>query len=62
MAGVLMSIKPQFVRQIADGTKRVELRRMIPKRRFERVAVYESAPTSKVVCTDHRKPALGLSL
>lgn len=49
MTGVVMTIRPEHVRQIAAGSKRVELRRSIPKRRFERVAVYESAPTSAVV-------------
>ncbi len=46
---VLLSIKPEFADRIFEGTKRFEYRRMIFKKPVDRVIVYASAPTSKVI-------------
>jgi predicted transcriptional regulator len=47
---VLLSIKPEFVAKILDGSKRYEYRRTIFKRREVKVVVvYESNPIRKVV-------------
>lgn len=46
---VLMSIKPKFVREILLGKKCYEYRKAVPKRKFDRVYIYESAPTKKIV-------------
>ena len=46
---VLMSIKPKFSKKILDGTKTFELRKKIFKEKIEKVIIYESSPTKKVV-------------
>lgn len=46
---VLMSIKPKFVREILLGKKCYEYRKAVPKQKFDRVYIYESAPTKKIV-------------
>ena len=46
---VLLSIKPAFARRIFDGTKRYEYRRLLFKRPVDKVIVYASAPTSKII-------------
>lgn len=47
---VLLSIKPEFVRRIFDGTKKFEYRRSIFKKTQVRsVVVYASAPVRRVV-------------
>ncbi len=50
MSQVLMSIKPQYVQQIIDGTKTVEYRKV----RFQRndidsIVIYVTAPVKKVI-------------
>lgn len=39
---VLLSLDPEFARRIYSGTKKVELRRTRPARRFTRAFVYET--------------------
>lgn len=46
---VVMSIKPKFVKKILNGTKIFELRKKIFKKEVERVIIYESSPTKKIV-------------
>jgi predicted transcriptional regulator len=46
---VLLSVKPEFVRRIFDGTKGYEYRRKPFRRAITRVIVYASAPVSMVV-------------
>ena len=46
---VIISIKPQYVKRILDGIKNFEYRKSVPKQRFNRVYIYESAPTKKIV-------------
>lgn len=47
---VLLSIKPEFVAEMRLGKKKYEFRKRIFKRqKVEKVIIYESAPTSKVV-------------
>ena len=47
---VLLSIKPEFVEKIINGTKAFEYRRVICKRKdVKTVVVYESNPIRKVV-------------
>ena len=46
---VLLSIKPEFADRIFEGTKRFEYRRKIFKQPVDRVIVYASAPTSRVI-------------
>lgn len=47
---VLLSIKPEFVEKIFNGTKLFEFRRKIFKRRdIETILIYQTAPMSRVV-------------
>lgn len=45
----LLSIKPQYVESIADGTKRFEFRRRPFARRVDTVLVYATAPVMRLV-------------
>lgn len=48
---VLLSIKPQFVEKILNGTKKYEFRKTLYKRRdITTVVVYASSPVQRVVC------------
>lgn len=47
---VLLSIKPEFVESIFEGTKKFEFRRRIfKKREVKRVIIYATSPIKKVV-------------
>lgn len=47
---ILLSIKPQFVKQIERGEKKFEFRRSLPKRQdIDRIVVYASSPICKLV-------------
>ena len=46
---ILLSIKPEFVAKIFNGEKRVEFRKMVPKKHFDKVLIYESSPTQQIV-------------
>jgi predicted transcriptional regulator len=48
-AVVMMSIHPEYVARLMDGTKRVEFRRSKPRRPLQRIVVYATAPVSQVV-------------
>lgn len=45
----LMSIQPQFVAEIANGTKQFEYRKAVFKRPVSKVVVYASSPVQKVI-------------
>lgn len=45
----ILSIKPQFVKEIVAGRKRFEYRKSVFKQPVEKVFIYASAPISKVV-------------
>ena len=50
MKAVLLSIKPEFVHKIFEGTKKFEFRRQIFKDVFvKKVIVYSSLPEQKVI-------------
>lgn len=46
---VLLSIKPEFVKQIASGSKQYEFRRVIFKQKVEKVYIYSTSPVKKIV-------------
>ncbi len=46
---ILLSIKPEFSNKIFDGDKLFEFRKQVPKKRFDKVLVYESSPTQHIV-------------
>lgn len=47
---VLLSIHPQHVEKIIEGSKRFELRRRIPTH-IKKIAIYSTAPESRIVAT-----------
>lgn len=49
MTTAILSIHPRFSQAIIAGTKRVELRRVVPKRDVRRLVIYETKPTMAVV-------------
>jgi len=46
---VLLSIKPEFVKKIISGEKKVEFRRKIFKRNVRIIVVYASSPWKSVI-------------
>jgi len=53
MKSVLLSIKPEYVREIVKGTKRYEFRRAIFKDKggVDKVYIYSTAPVKKIVAS-----------
>lgn len=49
MANILLAIRPEFVKLILSGRKQFEFRKHIPKQFVEKIFIYETAPTKKVV-------------
>lgn len=50
MSTILISINPQHVKKILSGIKKCEYRRTIPKKKVDKIVIYETSPTKKVVC------------
>ena len=48
---VLLSIKPQYVEKILNGTKKYEFRRTLFKKPVRRIEIYSSSPVRKLVGT-----------
>jgi predicted transcriptional regulator len=46
---VLLSIKPQYANKILNWEKLFELRKSIPKDRFDTVVVYSSSPEKRII-------------
>ena len=53
MKSVLLSIRPEYVREILKGTKRYEFRRSIFKdrARIKKIYIYSTAPVKKIVAS-----------
>ena len=49
MSKALLSINPEYVKKIFDGTKRFEFRKTITKKSIDSIVIYETYPTMKVV-------------
>ena len=49
MCAILMSIKPEFVKQIFVGTKRFEFRKRACKQEVDKIYIYSTTPVMKVV-------------
>lgn len=49
MCEILLSIKPEYVRKLFDGSKKYEFRRKKCKRTVDKIIIYETSPTQKVV-------------
>lgn len=46
---VILSIKPRFVGEIFEGTKKYEYRKQIFKKNVDSILIYSTKPTGKVV-------------
>lgn len=46
---VLLSIKPNFVEEIVNGTKRYEYRKRIFKKNVDKIVIYASKPVGKII-------------
>lgn len=49
MNSILLSIKPQFVEKIFDGTKEYEFRKIVSKEPINKIIIYSTNPVMKVV-------------
>lgn len=49
MSTILMSIKPEYVEKIFNGTKKYEYRKRKCKKNIDRIIVYSTNPIKKVV-------------
>lgn len=49
MCEILLSIKPEYVEKLFDGSKKYEFRRKICKNQVSRIVVYATSPIMKVI-------------
>lgn len=49
MCSILISINPEYVERIFNGSKTFEFRRKPPKRAVDKILIYETSPVMKVV-------------
>lgn len=49
MSTILLSIKPEFVKKILSGEKKVEFRKRGFRREVKHVVIYSTAPVKKIV-------------
>ena len=58
MCDILISINPEYVRNILNGTKRFEFRKVQCRRDVERMIIYSTSPVMKVVAEAEVKDIL----
>lgn len=51
MSTILLSIHPEYVRQILTGSKKFEFRRNVAKRHVDEILIYSTFPEMKVVAS-----------
>lgn len=51
MKALLLSIKPEYVERILNGTKKFEYRKRLAKEEIDAIYVYSTAPEMKVVAS-----------
>ncbi|MDD2624855.1 MAG: ASCH domain-containing protein [Candidatus Riflebacteria bacterium] len=49
MKAILLSIKPEYVEKILDGTKKFEYRKRLAKAKSSTILIYSTSPVMKVV-------------
>lgn len=49
MCTLVLSIKPEYLQRILDGTKKYEFRKRIPKEKVSKLVFYCTAPTQQIV-------------
>lgn len=49
VGSILLSVKPEYVERIFDGTKLYEYRKRLPKQPIGKIIVYSTYPEMKVI-------------
>ena len=49
MATILLSIKPEYVERIFNGSKKYEFRKHLPQEKVEKIIVYSTDPVQRIV-------------
>lgn len=49
MCKILISIKPEYVKKIFDGSKKIEYRTRLAKYKVDKIIIYCTAPIKKIV-------------
>jgi len=49
MESILLSIKPEYVERILDGSKKYEFRKRLANKSIETILLYATAPTKQIV-------------
>lgn len=49
MSTILLSIKPEYVKKIFEGTKKYEFRKHLSQKNVEKIVVYSSSPEQVVI-------------
>jgi predicted transcriptional regulator len=49
VCSILISIRPEYVREIFEGRKLYEYRKRLPRRKVDKIIVYSTAPEMRVV-------------
>lgn len=49
MNTIILAINPKYVQRIFTGEKKYEFRKIICKKSIDKILIYETAPTSKIV-------------
>ncbi len=62
MCEILISINPEYVEKILSGEKKYEFRKINPKRKVDKLIIYETYPLMKVVAEAEVKKTLYDSL
>jgi len=62
MKAILISIKPQYVEKIINGTKKYEFRKTLPKNICDTMLIYCTSPIKKVVASAKIEEVLSDSL
>ena len=49
MCSILLSINPEYVEKIMNGSKKFEYRKRECKRKIDRIVIYSTAPVKKII-------------
>lgn len=49
MATILLSIKPEYVERIFNGSKKYEFRKHLPQEKVDKIVIYSTDPVQRIV-------------
>ena len=49
MNKIILPIKPEYVKEILNGNKKYEYRKILPKQKIDTIIIYETSPVKLVV-------------